>query len=239
MGKRIISQRRGRGRPTYTAPSHKYRGRLRHVKVGDKGTLRGIVIDIQHDPARSAPVGLVRLETGEKRYFIIPEGVCVGDEVAWGPEASIRPGNTLPLKNIPEGLMVCNIESRPGDGGKFVRSSGTSATIVAHEMDKGRTMVKLPSGSLKWLSAWCMATIGVVAGGGRPDKPFVKAGKKYHKMKSRATKYPRTSAVAMNPVDHPFGGGAQQHTGKSKTVARGTPPGRKVGSIAARRTGKR
>ncbi|MCW7075845.1 MAG: 50S ribosomal protein L2 [Candidatus Syntrophoarchaeum sp.] len=239
MGKRIISQRRGRGRPTYSAPSHKYRAKLDHVKVEGKNAVEGIIIEIVHDPARSAPVGLVKLENGEKKYFIIPEGLCVGDAIAWGPGASVKPGNTLPLKDVPEGSMVCNIESKPGDGGKFVRSSGTAATVVSHEMDKRRTMVQLPSGSLKWLPFRCMATIGVVAGGGRLDKPFVKAGKKYHKMKSRATKYPRTSAVAMNPVDHPFGGGGQQHTGKPKTVARGTPPGRKVGSIAARRTGKR
>jgi len=240
MGKRIISRRRGRGRPTYSAPSHKYRAKLEHVKPGG-GDVRagGLIIDIVHDPARSAPVGLVKLENGEKKYFIIPEGVCVGDELAWGRGAAAKPGNTLPLKDIPEGSLVCNIESRPGDGGKFVRSSGTAATVVSHEIDKNRTMVQLPSGSLKWLPMRCMATIGVVAGGGRLDKPFVKAGKKYHKLKSRATKYPRTSAVAMNPVDHPFGGGGKQHTGKPKTVARGAPPGRKVGSIAARRTGKR
>jgi large subunit ribosomal protein L2 len=151
--------------------------------------------------------------------------------------AEIKPGNSLPLAEIPEGIPVCNIESNPGSGGQFVRASGVYGILVAH--DVGKTVVQLPSGELKWLNPLCMATIGVVAGGGRTDKPFVKAGKKYHKMKSRASKYPRVRGVAMNVVDHPFGGGGWQHPGRPTTVSRNAPPGRKVGSIAARRTGKR
>lgn len=237
MGHRIIQQNRGRGTPTYRAPSHKFRAELKHVKVDGGETVRGIVKEIVHDPARSAPVAKVVLDNDEERYILVPEGVYVGQEIACGASAEIKPGNSLPLAEIPEGIPICNIESNPRSGGQFARSSGVYGILVAH--DVGKTVVQLPSGEMKWLNPQCMATIGVVAGGGRTDKPFVKAGKKYHKMKSKAGKYPRVRGVAMNVVDHPFGGGGWQHPGRPKTVSRNAPPGRKVGSIAARRTGKR
>jgi len=237
MGHRIIQQNRGRGTPTYRAPSHKYRAKLEHIKVDLDQTVSGVIKDILHDPARSAPVAKVVLESGEERYILVPEGVYVGQEIACGVSAEIKPGNSLPLAEIPEGIPICNIESKPGSGGQFVRSSGVYGILIAH--DVGKTVVQLPSGEMKWLNPRCMATIGVVAGGGRTEKPFYKAGKRYHKMKSRAAKYPRVRGVAMNVVDHPFGGGGWQHPGRPTTVSRNAPPGRKVGSIAARRTGKR
>ncbi len=237
MGHRLIQQNRGRGTPTYRAPSHKYRAELKHVKVSPDETVKGVVKDIVHDPARSAPVAKVALDNGEERYLLIPEGVYIGQEIACGISAEIKPGNSLPLAEIPEGIPICNIESNPGSGGQFVRSSGVYGMLIAH--DVGKTVVQLPSGEMKWLNPRCMATIGVVAGGGRTEKPFYKAGKRYHKLKSRAAKYPRVRGVAMNVVDHPFGGGGWQHPGRPTTVSRNAPPGRKVGSIAARRTGKR
>ncbi|MDY6957965.1 MAG: 50S ribosomal protein L2 [Halobacteriota archaeon] len=236
MGKRIISQNRGRGSPTYRSPSHRHKGPLEHVKTGKGEVLKGEVTEILHDPARNAPIAKVSF--GNKNQLVlIPEGVSVGEEIIYGNTADIKPGNTLEVGSIPEGVPICNIESRPGSGGNFVRASGVYGTLVAQE--PGRTLVKLPSGKTKWLNSKCKATIGVVAGGGRVDKPFLKAGKKYHKVKSKAVKYPRVRGVAMNPVDHPFGGGSHQHPGKSKTVSRRAPHGRKVGSISARRTGKR
>lgn len=246
MGKRIISQNRGRGTPTYRAPSHKYKADLMHPKVDDNETIMGEVLEILHDPARSAPIARVRFtnmkytkdtKKYEERLILVPEGVAVGQKIACGISAEIKSGNTLPLAEIPEGVLICNIESHPGDGGCFARASGVHGILVAHDVNK--TIVQLPSGELKWLHPKCKATIGVVAGGGRVDKPFVKAGNKYHKLKSRAAKYPRVRGVAMNVIDHPFGGGAKQHPGRPKTVSRGAPPGRKVGSIAARRTGKK
>jgi len=237
MGHRLIQQNRGRGTPTYRAPSHKYRAELKHVKVSPDETVKGVVKDIVHDPARSAPVAKVALDNGEERYLLIPEGVYIGQEIACVISAEIKPGNSLPLAEIPEGIPICNIESNPGAGGQFVRSSGVYGMLIAH--DVGKTVVQLPSGEMKWLNPRCMATIGVVAGGGRTEKPFYKAGKRYHKLKSRAAKYPRVRGVAMNVVDHPFGGGGWQHPGRPTTVSRNAPPGRKVGSIAARRTGKR
>ncbi len=236
MGRRIQGQRRGRGTSTFRAPSHRYKSDLSHKKDESSDTVSGTVVDIEHDPARSAPVVAVEFEDGDQRLVLAPEGVAVGDTIQVGVSAEIKPGNTLPLAEIPEGVPVCNIERQPGDGGKFARASGTSAQIVTH--DRRVTVVKLPSGQAKRLNPECRATIGVVAGGGRTEKPFVKAGKKHHKMKSRGTKWPRVRGVAMNAVDHPFGGGGRQHPGQPKSVSRDAPPGRKVGDIASKRTGR-
>lgn len=236
MGKRITSQNRGKGTPTYTAPSHKYKTDAKLIRFGDS-IVEAKVIDIQHDPARNGPVALVKLPDGTTDYILAVEGLGIGDVVYAGDNVEISPGNTTYLKNIPEGTPVCNIEAQPGDRGKFIRSSGTFGIIVSRETDK--VLVQMPSGKLKWFHPNCRAMIGVVAGGGRVDKPFMKAGKVYYKMKSKATKWPRVRGVAMNAVDHPFGGGKHQHVGRPKTVSRNAPPGRKVGSIAARRTGVR
>lgn len=236
MGRRIKSQNRGRGGPTYRAPSHRYKSSLKHPHHSDD-TLRARVVDIEHDPARHTPIALVRFDSGEKRYVLATEGMAVDDELEWGADAAVRTGNTLPLSAVPVGAYVCNIEARPRDGGKFVRSGGVQAVVVGRAED-GRVGIRMPSGKQKWFNGSCRATVGIVAGGGRGEKPFYKAGKKFHKMKSQATKWPRVKGVCMNAIDHPFGGGGHQHTGKPKTVSRGTSPGRKVGHIAARRTGK-
>lgn len=248
MGKRIIAQRRGKGSSLFRTPSHRYKGSLKHLRVKKDETVTGRVIALVHDPARSAPIARIRIETEngggngkqvEEQFVIVPEGVGVGDEMAYGESAAIKVGNTRHLGSIPEGIAICNVETSPNDGGRFARASGNYVTLLAHEAETGKTVVIMPSGKKKWLSSDCFATIGVVAGGGRTEKPFVKAGKRYHKMKSHATKYPTVRGVAMNPVDHPFGGGGHQHVGKSKTPGRGAPPGRKVGNIAAKRTGYR
>ena len=198
--------------------------------------MTGEVVDIEHDPARSAPVARVSFDDGEERFVLAPEGITVGDTVETGISAAIEPGNSLPLREIPEGVPVCNVESQPGEGGTFARATGVNATLVTHERDVA--VVQLPSGQVRRLDPDCRATIGVVAGGGRTEKPFVKAGNKYHKMKARGTKWPNVRGVAMNAVDHPFGGGGRQHPGKPKSVSRDAPPGRKVGDIASRRTGR-
>jgi large subunit ribosomal protein L2 len=236
MGRRIRGQRRGRGGPTFRAPSHRYKSDKQHKKNEDDDLVSGEVVDIEHDPARSAPIAQVAFEDGDQRLVLAPEGVGVGDTLQVGISASIEPGNTLPLAEIPEGVPVCNVESNPGDGGTFARASGVSARVVTH--DRSVTVVQLPSGEVKRLDPDCRATIGVVAGGGRTEKPMVKAGNKYHKVKARAMTWPRVRGVAMNAVDHPFGGGGRQHPGRPKSVSRDAPPGRKVGDIASRRTGR-
>ncbi|WP_247009884.1 50S ribosomal protein L2 [Halorientalis litorea] len=236
MGRRIQGQRRGRGGPTFRAPSHRYKADLSHRTVEDADVVSGTVVDIEHDPARSAPVAAVEFEDGDQRLVLAPEGVGIGEQIQVGISASIEAGNTLPLAEIPEGVPVCNVEANPGDGGRFARASGVSAQLMSH--DRSVAVVQLPSGEVKRLDPDCRATIGVVAGGGRTEKPMVKAGNKHHKMKARGTKWPNVRGVAMNAVDHPFGGGGRQHPGRPKSVSRNAPPGRKVGDISSRKTGR-
>ena len=235
MGHRITTQSRGKGGPTYRAPSHWYKAELKHIG-DDTQKITGTVIDIEHDPARNAPIALVKLEDGAKVYMLVTEGLGIGESVLWSAAGEVKNGNTLTLANIPTGTYICNIEARPNDGGKFVRASGVQAVVVDKIGD--RVGIRMPSGKTKWFNHRCRATIGIVAGGGRVEKPFVKAGNKHHKMQNTASNWPRVRGVAMNVIDHPFGGGGHQHPGRPKTIARGTSPGRTVGHVAARRTGK-
>jgi len=235
MGKRTRAQRLGDGSPTYRAKSWR---KLGEVKLPPpERTGEATVVDIVHDPGRNAPVALIRYGDGQERLVLAPEGIKVGDVLMAGISGEVKPGNVLSLAEIPEGTAIHNIESRPGDGGKFVRASGSHAVLIGH--DVGRASVQLPSGEIKDFDPRCRATIGVLAGGGRLEKPFIKAGKRHHVFLAKGKRYPHSRAVAMNVVDHPFGGGRGKHAGRPKTVARGAPPGQKVGLIAARRTGKR
>jgi len=167
MGRRIQGQRRGRGTSTFRAPSHRYKADLEHKKEEDDDIVRGTVVDIEHDPARSAPIAAVEFDDGDQRLILAPEGITVGEELAVGVTAEIKPGNTLPLAEVPEGVPVCNVESNPGDGGRFARASGTNADLITH--DRNAAVVQLPSGEVKRLDPQCRATIGVVAGGGRTE----------------------------------------------------------------------
>ncbi|PSQ62851.1 MAG: 50S ribosomal protein L2 [Halobacteriales archaeon SW_8_66_22] len=212
MGRRIRGQRRGRGGPTFRAPSHRYKAELSHRNVEDGDVVTGEVVGIEHDPARSAPVADIQFDDGDRRLVLAPEGITVGDEIQVGVSARIEPGNTLPLAEIPEGVPVCNVEANPGDGGKYARASGVSATLLTH--DRNVSVVQLPSGEMKRLDPQCRATA------------------------ARGTVWPRVRGVAMNAVDHPFGGGGRQHPGKPKSISRDAPPGRKVGDISSRRTGR-
>merc|ERR1711933_157109 len=139
---------------------------------------------------------------------------------------------------MPEGTIVCNVEEKVGDRGKLVKASGNYATVVSHNPETNRTRVKPPSGSKKTLQGDARAVIGIVAGGGRIDKPLLKAGAAYHKYKVKRNCWPKVRGVAMNPVEHPHGGGNHQHIGHPSTMSRMAPPGMKVGLIAARRTGR-
>jgi len=178
----------------------------------------------------------IKLETGETYYSVVPEGVYEGQPTQIGAEASVEIGNVLPLGKIPEGTMVCNIELSPGDGGKMVRSSGAYATVVAHTPEG--TIVKLPSKRTKYVNDICRATIGVISGAGRVEKPFLKAGTKFHLMKAKGHMYPRTRGRAMIAASHPYGS-SKKGGRKVTTVSRNAPPGKKVGLIAARSAGNR
>ena len=234
----MIQQRRGKGTSTFRAPSHRYRGAIKYVPLNltKEQTLVGKVVEILHDPGRTAPVARVKFTNGMEKLILAPEGLLVGEEIAAGPNAPIKMGNSLPLAMIPEGSYVYDIEGSPGDGGKYVRAGGTYALIVSRERDK--VIVQLPSGELKQFNPACRATIGVVAGGGRLEKPIVKAGKAYYIMKARNRFWPKPRGVKMNAVNHPHGG-KEHHIGRPSTIARRAAPGQKVGHIAARRTGRR
>jgi len=153
-------------------------------------------------------------------------------------KAELTIGNVLPLGSMPEGTIVSNVERKVADRGALARASGNYATIIAHTEDGRKTRVKLPSGSKKLLHSTCRAMVGIVAGGGRIDKPILKAGRAYWKFKPKRNCWPVVRGVTMNPVDHPHGGGNHQHIGHPSTVRRSAPPGQKVGLIAARRTGR-
>lgn len=236
MGKRTRAQRIGRGSPTYRARSSKTKNRLELPPTPEEGT-KAKVVDILHEQARSTPIARIRYPEGEERLILAPEGIKVGDEVECGISAPIEPGNTLTLAEIPEGTPIHNIESKPGEGGEFARASGTNATLVTH--DVGQAIVQMPSGEIRSFNPKCRATVGIVAGGGRKEKPFVKAGKREKLKKATGKVYPRVSGVAMNAVDHPFGSGRGRHVGRPRTVRRDAPPGQKIGLLSAKRTGKR
>ncbi|PKK85949.1 MAG: 50S ribosomal protein L2 [Thermoplasmata archaeon HGW-Thermoplasmata-1] len=234
MGKRIIQQRRGAAKPRHLSPSHRHKGEVKYPLVD---VANGKVVDIFHDPGHSSPIAKVEMEDGVSFSMLAAEGLFVGSEVKITDKTQIKPGFILPISKIPEGTPVYNLELRPGDGGKLVRSAGGSATVVSHDAEK--TMVQLASGKFKNFGPNCRATIGVVSGGGRGDKPFLKAGKKFHALRCKAKRFPIVRGVAMNPIDHPHGGGSHNYAGGPTSIARGAPPGQKVGNIAPSRTGRR
>ncbi|MBW2988987.1 50S ribosomal protein L2 [Candidatus Woesearchaeota archaeon] len=236
MGKNLIQQKRGKGSPTYRAPSFRYKGKATYGAYQEE-RCKGKVVDIIHCPGHSAPLADVMYEDGNKRLLQAPDGIRVGSEIEMGEGAAVKKGNVLFLKDIPEGTRVYNIENQPGDGGKFVRSSGASAKVVSKMRDK--VIILLPSKKEGRFNPKCRATIGEIAGSGKKDKPFLKAGFKHYAMKARNKKYPKVCGVAMNAVSHPFGGSSTCSKGKASTVSRDAPPGRKVGKIAARRTGRK
>ncbi|HUX98025.1 MAG TPA: hypothetical protein VMV49_00600, partial [Candidatus Deferrimicrobium sp.] len=180
MGKRIKVQRRGRGSPTFRAPKRLKKGEIKHPSrtVSQDQPLKGKIIDFMHESGRSAPLARIQYMNGVKSLMIAPEGVAIGKEIMIGKSSGIAIGNTLPLEDIPEGTYVYNIESQPGDGGKFVRAGGTYATIVTR--DSKKVSVKMPSGKSKNFKPECRATIGIVSGAGHVEKPFVKAGNRFY-----------------------------------------------------------
>jgi len=244
MGRVIRGQRKGHGGIFKAHTKHrKGAAKLRVLDYSERqGYIRGLVKEIIHDPGRGAPLAKVVFRD-PYRYkqnvetFIATEGMHTGQFVYCGSKAKLDVGNVMPLVSLPEGTTVSNIEERVGDRGALARTSGNYATIIGHNHETGKSRLKLPSGAKKEVSSDCRATIGIVAGGGRIDKPLLKAGRAYFQAKAKRNNWPRVRGVAMNPVDHPHGGGNHQHIGHASTVSRNAPPGQKVGLIAARRTG--
>lgn len=241
MGKKTRGQRGGRGYYPYRVGKKHKRpsGGIPQWSEMQEDTVKGRVIDIVH--GRNTPLALVKFlrsrQNTRKRYILAAEGVYSGKTIEMGRGAELKIGNAKILKEIPEGVYVYNIERRPMDGGQIARSSGTYAIIGEHDEERGITKLELPGKKRIEVNSNCMAQIGVAAGTNRQDLPLLKAGAMAHKYKARSRKWPRTSATAMNAVDHPFGGG--DSVGRPKTSPRNAPPGAKVGSIAAKKGGKK
>ena len=240
MGKRIRVQRRGRGGSTWRASTHKRVAAAKYPAMTPKESfetsIKGVIDSLVHDPGRGAPLALVKFENGNTCYIVPPEGTHEGQQIRLGGKAPAEVGNILPLGKIPEGTLVCSLELRPGDRGKLAKSSGAYATVVAHTPQG--TMIRLPSRRTRYVNDFCMATIGVVAAAGRTDKPFLKAGEKFHLMKAKGHKYPRCSGRKMVPACHPYGS-SKRSARKGTTTSHGAPPGQKVGLIAARGAGRK
>lgn len=210
---RVTSRRRGGGH------KRKYRRiDFRRNKLG----VRGVITEIEYDPNRTANIALVQYEDGEKRYILHVRDMKVGDPVEAGPQADIKPGNALPLERIPLGTQVHNVELKPGKGGQMARSAGAGVQIVAKEGDY--VTLRLPSTEMRQVHRTCMATIGQI---GNVDHELTSIGK------AGASRWrgrrPRVRGVAMNPVDHPLGGGEGRTSGGRPPVSPwGTPDGKKT-----------
>ena len=231
MGKRIIQQRRGRGTSTYRVNKKAFIYRVRFpVKLQGEG----IVISLFNSRAHTAP--LAKIRDSNNQFFYIPafKGMIEGQKISLDGK-KVENGSIMRLGEIPIKTPIYCVESRPGDGGKLVKSGGNSAEIS--KVIGEDIFVLMPSKKEKKLHKNCRAIVGVVAGSGRLDKPIVKAGKQFYIKKSKNKLWPRTSAVKMNVIDHPFGSGRGKRI-KSKVAKRNAPPGARVGLIRPRRTGK-
>jgi large subunit ribosomal protein L2 len=233
MGKNLIQQARGKGGPRYRAPSFRYKADVKY----ERGVSSGKIVDFVKSQGHSAPLVKLLYNNGSEGYLIAAEGIRVGESVVLEENSDVQSGNSLLLKNIPIGTSVFNIESRPGDGGKFVRSGGTTAKIVGKNDSK--VTILLPSKKEREFDPNCRAIVGVIAGSGRKEKPLLKAGVKYHYMKARNKLYPNVSGQAMNAVDHPYGTSRSSKKGRPTIAPRNAPPGAKVGKIRPRRTGRK
>jgi len=245
MGRVIRGQRKGAGSVFISHTKHrKGAAKLRSIDFAERhGFVKGLVKEIIHDPGRGAPLARVVFRDPyryklRKETFVACEGMHTGQFIYCGKKATLTVGNVLPVGEMPEGTNVCNLEEKPGSRGNIARCSGNYCTIIAHNTESGKTRIKLPSGSKKTVTSTCRAMVGLIAGGGRIDKPLLKAGRAKHKYAAKRNCWPRTRGVAMNPVEHPHGGGNHQHIGHPSTMRRDAPAGKKVGLIAARRTGR-
>jgi large subunit ribosomal protein L2 len=236
MGKSLIQQARGKGGPTYRAKSFAYAGDVK-MRSEPAKLVKGKVTDIIKCPGHTAPLIEVKYEDGINCLMPAPEFIRIGDEVQTGPGGEVNPGNTLTLREIPEGTPVFNIESQPGDGGKFCRTGGSAARILAKT--EGYATIQLPSKKERLFNLKCRACIGIIAGAGRLEKPMLKAGVKHFRKRMTNKRWPNPSAAAQNAVDHPYGNKRTSRKAKNKSVGHFAPPGRKVGKLWPRRTGRK
>ncbi len=228
MAKRIIQQARGHGSGTYRVRRKAFRFEVRYPsKLSGEGT----VLRLLNSPAHTAPLAKVKHSHG---IFFMPafDGMVEGQKLIFGTD--VKEGSITKLKDIPIKTKVYCIESRPGDGGVFVKTAGSYG--VVEKIVGSNIHVMMPSKKEKAFNGDCRAVIGAIAGAGRLDKPLLKAGKVHHMKSARGKLWPRTSAVKMNVIDHPFGSGRGKNP-KSKIAKRNAPAGKRVGHIRPKRTG--
>ena len=230
MGKSIIQQARGKG-------SHTYRVRRKAFSIKPKypNVLNGKleVVKLVHSAGHTSPLVKLKDVKGETFYNIAADGLYVGQTLSFGGSNN---GDIVHLKDLKNGTQVFNVECAVNDGGKLIRSGGNSGIVIGR---RGEAVVLvMPSKQEKILDGNCRATLGVSAGQGRLDKPILKAGKMFYIKKAKSKLYPRTSAIKVNAIDHPFGSGRGKRP-KSKIAIRFASPGQKVGLIRPRRTGKK
>lgn len=231
MGKRIIQRARGHGGPAYRTRKQAYRISVSYPRTEGIGE----VLKLMHLPCYDAPVAKIKLNR-EIFYNIAAEGMYEGQKIMVGKNATLTVGNIVPLARLPIGTLIYNIETIPGMGGKMVRTSGIAGRVTKKEPQG--ISVLLPSKQEKRFNPNARASIGTVAASGRLEKPLVKASKSLFIAKATGGRvYPRTSAVKMNVIDHPFGSGRGKRI-KSKIAKKWAPPGRKVGLLRPRRTGR-
>ncbi len=216
-----LKEKAGRNNTGRITMRHRGGGHKRFYRVidfkRDKIGVPGKVAAIEYDPNRSARIALIHYADGEKRYILWPVGLKVGDVVMSGPQADIKPGNALKLKDIPVGTFVHNVELNPGEGGKLVRSAGATAQIMAKE--GGKVLLRMPSGELRYVLEECMATVGQVGNVEHENVVIGKAGRARW-MGIR----PYVRGMTMNPVDHPLGGGeGRSKSNKHPVSPWGTP----------------
>ncbi len=246
MGTHLTQQKRGHGSGSYRTPSFRFFADINYSQSA-KGV--GQVVEFIDDPGRFPLLAKIVMENGiESFYNIAAEGLKIGDKVSINLESKdaqgeprqfspdeIKVGMIATLGQYPDGTPIFNLERAPNDGGKFARSSGATASIVGRDEDTGIVDVMLSSKVIVKLDPRCHATVGVACGGGRLEKPLKKAGNGYYLAKARNRLFPKVRGTAMSAYDHPHGG---RGLGVSNTVKRSTPPGAKVGLVAARRSGR-
>jgi large subunit ribosomal protein L2 len=236
MGKRTLVRRRGHAGKQFRAIIVGKIAPAKYPNFKLDENHKGTVVDIIHERGRDAPLAKVFFDDGRYSYVPAPEGTAVGKVIEVGVGSKAERGNILALESVPDGTPVCNIEKNAGDGGKLIKAAGSGAIVFAHGTE-GVT-IKFPSGKFLTLNSRCRAMIGTIAGAGRKDKPFLKAGTRAKYMQAHGRLYPTVRGIAQAAVYHPHGGGRHQHIGRQSSVSRNTPPGRKVGNIAPRKTGR-
>jgi len=231
MGKRIIQQARGKGSSTYRVRRKAFSHKVQYPKTLAS---EGKIVKLLNSAGHSAPLAKISTKDGS---FYIPafKRMVQGDKINLDGKEVVK-GNILKLKDVPTRTKIYCIESRPGDGGKYIKTAGSSAEVV--RVVGNKVHVSMPSKKEKPFNPNCRAIIGEAAGHGRTDKPIVKAGKQFYIKKAKSKLWPRTGALKVNAIDHPFGSGRGKNP-KSKIAKRNSAPGQKVGLLRPKRTGHR